>query len=342
MEKYKKLDLWIYPVTNSSLQQILEFKQNYICSIENPDCKKGSILFLYLKNKKKSGFVGYFELYSPFKKNIDIKIFRDDRLNKYTAEFKFKKIFDKPIRADLLLTIKEYRRFTYLYTNDENKINLVSELRDNFLKLFSDQSNLKIIPDIKQIEPNKKIIPDGKQKKSAKLESDPDSKKEIFPIKIKTTEPTKKIIKIDTEDSTSDIDNQPDIESASEEDEHGFIPILIIPCDNFNLNILPSEGKKKYFIEHYKTCNNCDIINNNSIELTTIFDSAKIEFITIKEQDNALLEIPLNYYYSLKKYDPADSKSQKFIRVAYINNSHELYNKCYLVTWCNKKEEIII
>ena len=110
---------------------------------------------------------------------------------------------------------------------------------------------------------------------------------------------------------------------------------MIIPCKEYNL---PKKNKEKYFKEHYKLCNRCNITNNNNKELCSIIDKAKIEIIEIVDEKDGYFDPPLDDYFLGEKHEPLDIPKYPFIRVALINNGHEIYDKCMLITWIDEKK----
>lgn len=317
MEFTKNNKLWIYILSKKTYDDYSKTNFKYISHIDNPGISKSDIILIYLKNRKSSGFSAILKLNSDFKlNNQKIKIFRDDNLNLYYSDIGDKIIFPKPVRAAILFDKNQLKFFQTRYLKDINIINKFDNQADILNKLLDIHKN-----------PNTKIQSDKK------------------PIK-KPKNPNPRISDNTSSDSQSDnnsenpdifIKNSENISDQESEDEFGYIPILILPCNSLELPKIPDINKKKYFITHYQTCQSCDIINNNNGELSSIIQEADFEFMEITQKNNAYLDIPLESYLALKKYEPLDSKSKKYIRVLYINNSHELYNGCYLITWSNKK-----
>ena len=114
--------------------------------------------------------------------------------------------------------------------------------------------------------------------------------------------------------------------------EPGYVPIMIVPCSNFQF---PKNNREKYFVTHYKTCKKCEVINNNeNTELIPILNQNNIEIFELTEDKHYYFEPALEAYFSLSNYEPADIVVRPFVRVIYVNNKHEDYNKCCLVTFC--------
>ncbi len=109
-------------------------------------------------------------------------------------------------------------------------------------------------------------------------------------------------------DKEEEEEENPEPEQESEDDtevenERGFIPILIIPCPEFEI---PLSDKSKYFREHYMRCDICEITNNNNRELSSILHKkeTKILIKNVTTEDNELVNDSLEHYFSLKKLDP--------------------------------------
>jgi hypothetical protein len=117
-----------------------------------------------------------------------------------------------------------------------------------------------------------------------------------------------------------------------EDDPNGYIPIIIVPCEEFKL---PLKNRETYFVQHYKSCNNCDITNNNNRELCSVMDKAEVEFLEIVAEKHGYFDPALDHYFGGKKFEPMGSSKYPFIRAMYINNAHDIYNKCIFITWCD-------
>jgi len=133
-----------------------------------------------------------------------------------------------------------------------------------------------------------------------------------------------------SDDSGSNEDNLSDNKTNDDNNNNGFIPIMIVPCQNYDKKLLLKN--KNYFVNHYKSCHKCDITNNNNIELGSIIDNAKIETIEIKNDKHGYFNPVLDAYLKLQNYDPIGcDEDGSFIRVIYINNDHDIYDKCLLI-----------
>ena len=110
---------------------------------------------------------------------------------------------------------------------------------------------------------------------------------------------------------------------------------MCIPCKNFKL---PNKNPKQYFINHYKKCDNCEVVNNNNRELSSIIDHANVEIFTSKSVNDEKFSGPLVDYLQIKKHTPLDYKGNKFIRITRINNNHLCYDKCFIISWIDVSE----
>ena len=135
----------------------------------------------------------------------------------------------------------------------------------------------------------------------------------------------------------------------NEDDEHknGHIPVMIITCKNFKLpkikcdiddidddgNTLDDKAKCKYIINHIKKCDDCDKINNDKSNFINFFQNSIINFEKINET-SIEYDIIVNYYHSVKKYNPfGDSIEKSTGKLYFINDDDSIYDKCILFTW---------
>ena len=86
------------------------------------------------------------------------------------------------------------------------------------------------------------------------------------------------------------------------------------------------------------TCKDCEMYNNNNnTEITSIINVAKIEMIKITDSKNKYLDAALESYYAVANHVPLSVKKYPFIRILKIDNNHEVYNGCLLMSWIIKK-----
>lgn len=110
----------------------------------------------------------------------------------------------------------------------------------------------------------------------------------------------------------------------------GQIPILMIPCINFNWE-KDTKNTVQDFKNHYKYCDKCDKTDNNNISIVSIFDNSEI---FCQELDNIhKIDKYLEYYLNLQKYSSKSEKQNNYIRIFRINKRGHIYHKCLLIIW---------
>lgn len=337
---------WIYKMSKNLVEQFENFPEMVLTSFQNYNIKKKDIILLYQKEKIKNGFIGICRASDNQALNKNIKLFKDENLNKYMIKLNFATIFDQPIKLEKIfefirMDINGYKnmssfRITYLKDMD-----CVTKLDYNGNKIVDKLFELTLLNNVIESVENKK-----KNLKKEQTKSVVNNKKTKNNVN-KIVSINKKLLKKNNIKLIDDIKNSDDdtisisssnkelelsdnLELESEKNNKGLIPILIVPCDNFKF---PIKDQKKYFKNHYLNCNNCDITNNNNLELSSVIDDAYIEIVTIIDEKDPYFDPPLESYFRLENYEPMDLKSNPFIRVSYINNGNKLYDKCLLVSW---------
>lgn len=130
----------------------------------------------------------------------------------------------------------------------------------------------------------------------------------------------------ENEDHESD-----DSDESDEEPQDELIPIMWVPCSDFDL---PEKNREKYLKEHYMKCKKCDRTNNNSIELSPYLENAMIDFEEINTKKDRLFENAMDAYLEGVGYYPPRAKTEPFVRFQFIENDHRYYEGCILITWC--------
>ena len=110
------------------------------------------------------------------------------------------------------------------------------------------------------------------------------------------------------------------------------LPNIKYDKKKFNAHNNPDiEAKCKYFSEHVMKCQNCNIINNNKLELGYILKESKMSFKEFPE-NNAELEDAIDRYQYCKKFDGFGyDLDQIHVKINYITDEDNLYNKCTLL-----------
>jgi len=296
-------NFWIYTMSSVMYNGYKNYTDNlgdgrnkYISTYSQHNIEHNDIIFIYLKNYNKSGFIGTLTVKNKQKKNNKkIKIFRDKNLNKYIIKLTQISLLDSGITInDIINVIKKdipgYR----------NKISFIRKhiCVENIIKL--NYNGEKLLKEI--YKPKNKNISTCKSKPKIKNNNIKKCKKH-----------TRKHNIID--------------------EYMGQIPIMMIPCKKFKL---PKHNKKKYFIKHFKTCNRCEKIDNNNINILTIFDNAHFDFVDVDDPYDVDIDVALKTYDEIIGYIPPNVNSFPYIRIFKIDNNHEIYNNCILISWISK------
>lgn len=133
------------------------------------------------------------------------------------------------------------------------------------------------------------------------------------------------------ENYKSDESNESDESEEEEEPQDELIPIMWVPCNDFEL---PEKNRENYLKEHYMKCKKCDRTNNNNIELSPYLEKAMIDFEEINTKKDRLFENALDAYLEGVGYYPPRAKTEPFVRFQFIENDHRYYEGCILITWC--------
>jgi hypothetical protein len=343
---------WIYNLKTANYNEYVKSKSNYITFFGEYSISKNDIIILFQKDRRGSGFIGILQATQDLDMNNNgITIFKNENLNKYYVKLKYKKLFSNLIKIDEVLSSLKIPK------NDNTGYKNASSFRSRFLKNDNTAVQMtifgkKILEKLIELsnKTNNELI---QSQKSISDESLQKSEEKIDKPKKPTIEPIKeynKVIKLkpDSEDENSDDsdifyknddnsedDNDEDEEESDEGDPNGYIPIMVIPCEEFSI---PKKDKVEYFIEHYKKCNNCDITNNNNKELCSIIDNSTVEFFELKNEKHGYFNPALDSYFKLKKYQPMSVNEYPFIRVIYIKNYHDIYHGCILIAWCDEQK----
>jgi len=339
---------WIYTLTKDNYDSFLQYKGDDINFSHKNDIVTDDIIMLFLKNNLQNGFVGILKAASnatPSK----ITIFKNNNLNKFVVKLKTKNIFDMIKVKDILIFLnynevgfKTPATFGSKFTKIHNNICDISIYGKEIVEyLLSKNQSINLASIVKSTLTSIKNM----QKYDTKLKLNSLFKNDITNYLIEDSEDNLSNSKSfensesDSESYNYNSNSKSNSESSSEESEdeleddpNGYIPIMIVPCDDFKI---PNLNEDMYIVNHYKTCKKCDVTNNNDKELCSILNHANIEFIEITDEKHAYFDPALEAYYKLKKFEPMGAENHPFVRLVYINNDHDIYNNCLLVTWCD-------
>lgn len=376
-------NFWLYCLTKNNFNNLKNYKGMYISCFLHYEVKKGDIIFIYSKEVLKNGFAGICRASKNLKLNDNNnKIFNDKNMNNYIIKLNYITLFenivkindiinyikfDKPgFRSTQSFTSKFVKKSVSLIKIDYQGETILKKLfeltteEDEETNIFLKKKKIKII-DKKNNSNNStlsgslittKSSTDSTIKTSTKSTSMDSTIKTSNSNKIKTSNSSK----IKTNDIIDDITvtgSFKELEESSENDD-GFIPILLIPCNDFKWDKM----SEKYFKKHYKLCKNCEKTNNNNnIDIGYFLDDAEIEIIDVTGEKNIDLTLTMNAYDSLSNYSPEESNetesieetinsseelseyteesddNQPFIQIIKVDNNHYLYDKCLFISW---------
>lgn len=344
-----KDNYWLYILNEHNVNEFTRYDKPYFTLPDeiwpiNENIKLGDIIIFISTNKHCSNFVGCVQLNSKviLNKNGKIKIFKDAQLNSNYVLLKFRLLCNDPVKLNTVLK--------HLNTKDEG-FTTVAKFTHNYIKKhiiicpFPSNNGKLIIKYLIQLN-NESNNDDSEEAKPTKIFTKQTKKK--IGLNKTTTESSnsskknvKKVKNVKKRQSSSDSDSyeltgsetnsRTNSEEEEQEEEKGLIPIMIIPCQDFNID--PSKNKIKYFTDHYKSCIDCVITNNNDIELGSVINNCSLEFHEITEERNSLFNPALDQYFSGNKYEPIESLEHPFVRILYINNDHDIYDKCIMICW---------
>lgn len=310
---------FIYVLSSNSVDDFIKYSKPYFTlpnneNIKNDTFKSGDIIIMILQDKSCYKFIGFVQINSGVMINTKIKIFKDIHLNYSYVTLNFRMLCNSDVKLTTLLnelkmTEKEFKTST-VFTK--------KFIKKHFIMSQIPSVNGKII--IKHLINLNEVDSESSQEEEEK---------------IKKTIKKKPIKKKQNNSSSNSDETKSDATFAyetSSEMEPGMVPIMLVPCSEFN--IADAKNKIQYFVDHYKSCNKCSYTNNNSIELGAVIDRSNFEFHDVIEEKNGYFNPALDNYLLAQNYEPLDHMEQfPFIRILYINNDHDIYNGCVLISW---------
>ena len=298
---------WLYLLPLNAINNYKSYTQYYLTFPAKPEncpvcplsLHYNDVILFFVMDDDQCGFAGYVQLNCDVMINYDKHIFDDDNLNIYYASTKHKYIFDN---------VMPFKNVIKYLDCDVKGYKNANSFKNMFIKK-------------KYYETCKSYV--------VQLTDDVQNKKIVHYLNYVHFYP--KCKKLSRDDSQSwDMSHE-----SSNGPDDGYIPILIIPCQDYDL--MKQNDKIEYFRNHYGKCKKCEVINNNNVELCAILDYAKIEYIETKSLKNDLYDYPITCYWSLTRYIPINKQYDEgpFVRILYIDNVKDVYNGCVLVCWCD-------
>ena len=248
---YPETKYWVYVLQYNHWEHLIAlFKKNkfFISSFKKYAVNKNDIIFVYQKHKAttKTGFVAVCQTSQAmtFNTGNKIKIFKDMNMNKHCVELSMVSLFNDPYRISqvdkLMKPICEDFKVNSFRTNNLKECSTFSEIKKNV-----GRSLLDVL---------------------VKLFDETDDTSDIDS---------------DTSCNNSDSESESKEESSEESDDDevlmvdGHIPILMIPCPDFEWN-KDSDITIKNLKKHYKFCSTCDKTDNNNTSILPALHSSEI------------------------------------------------------------------
>lgn len=350
------ITFWVYSLHETEWNDYLKFNATYDDHLATPNdipIKKNDVILMYLnKQHPDGGFVGITSCVQKYDEEDELeeKIFRNKHYNKYILETQPMIIFKKSIMYKELASCIDKNRpnfrnaatFKTKYVNDKKPI---MKLEFNGKNMAN---KLLIIHNVTMNTEQEMTIDDNSSDSSSDDSNDPlsisshNNHSSNDPLSEESiSDSTDKI----TDDSNSetgegDEDEGEDDDSYEHYDDMpgGCIPIHINKCKKF---AWPKSTKKKpvteldknnYFIEHYRTCTECEKINNNNIDIMGYVNEKNMEIITVDDDDDMFIETK-TYHVNDKKYKPEDFDQSPYVRVLDViteNKKHLYYNDIFI------------
>lgn len=345
----KETNFWIYLISELNWTDLCK---NYskdiflISSYEIKNVKKGDIILIFQKpsiNVKLHGFVSICQIGSDLKENKENKkIFRDINMNRFFCKIDMLENFSVPHKISQLATFikKKCNNFTTAngfsikYTSDkcERAIfyilpkDIAFGIVEVLINLTDEKSESEKSENIKH-----NSIKNNYNNSDADISSD-------------SSDSSDGDISSDNSDSDSDIDSDIDSDDSyckSDNDDvrvvHGHIPILMIPCSDFNWS-KSNEMTIKNFKTHFFNCAKCDKTDNNNCSFAVFFNKnekrCKIHCEEIIDDDQIDEKLENYYNLTLQKYE-LTGKSRKYEHIylyRFVSRSH-VYHRSILIMW---------
>ncbi len=311
------------------------------------------ILFLFCRSipkKIRGGIFGYCVLENESQvNNLNIKVFKDDLVNRCYSKIKDIKLIKDPSE---FLTLEE------LCDTGFDNIT-VKSFSNKYLKKFLLMTKIpQNIGDYIIEKYDKKYM--NYQKNKEQEVSDENELSEESSDETEVEESSNEFSNESSEESSNESSNEDEIESETnstekstnkEEDnddeeinKNGLIPIMIELCKKFKFPEIKYDKKKynnfnnpdivekcKYFKRHIFECEKCNIINNNNNDLSYLVKDSKISFREFKYTDPELDE-SIDRYQMCNKFDGFGYDVDEInIKINYITDEDNIYNNCILL-----------
>jgi hypothetical protein len=316
-----KTNYHIYILKENDCNLIMKNKDYYISFFVKNNIKKKDVVILYQKQRMKNGFYGIVQLKNDPKYNESkIKVFPDRNMNRYYTKVCFRSQFTELINPEVVIHSLSsdaigFKNVTSFKQKYVGKINALVELQLYGKKIMT-QLLIKDEELIQITETETESRKDDESEEESEEEEEEEEEEDESEEEIKEVKPKKK--------------EKSKPKSKEEIVEQGCIPIMVVPCKNFKF---PEISREAYFVNHYKSCSNCETTNNNDgLEIISILEQNNIEIYELNDYKHYYFDPALDAYYSSEIYEPPDLVIKPFARVIYINNEHDIYDKCLMIT----------
>ncbi len=337
----KKCKYWTY-ILNDDLWKILLdnlIDNKLIISVfSKKHVLENDIILIYLKSKKKSGFVGVAQVESDMMKNEEkIKIFGDLNTDKYIAKLgtihflnskrvnitKFEQIFFNSA------TYTTRNQFIGKMLIGECVLREITEIGQEMTKLILTLINEYINQD------NSEDTSEESKQTAIEIENNNKNDDSIDQSDTESSDNNDS----DNNDSDSDNESESETSSINSNDDKSVvttIPNMMVPCKKLINNIKKSKNQTKtikLILEHHSKCYECDLTdNNNKRPLQTTLNRLKIKEIIYQKNDH---EECLDAYHNLKRYP--DDENVLYCKIFWIANDPH-FSKCILFEYTSIKD----
>jgi hypothetical protein len=333
--KNQQKRIWLYVIDDRSYTEYEEYVKKsdevYLGSYYKYKIKKEDIIIFYKRNKnknKETGFIGIGICNRKAKsfQERPITIFKDNNNNRYNIllesiilmgnniEFN---IFQETIQKKYYKSIASFKRLYF------NKNMILQEIPYDIGEIIYNNIYSKYY-DLCKLQNNRE--------ENGMIEEKVENG--MIEEKVEKVERVEMIlIEEDTyyEDKDEQIrEKEREYYDDKEKNAIGNVPILIEPCKKLikkiKINSENTKTIKNIFINHYKQCKKCDVTNNGSRELSSIFNTMELEY---KEDTEENLSKYMEYYHRSEVYKIDDNR----VVINNIIDKYSIYDGCLLIIW---------
>ncbi len=303
---------WIYIMSTTIWEDYQKYDQLQVSSYSSYNIKSGDIIIFYVKNKRISGFCGVAKTSSKQKKNTSVWIFKDMNMNKYLIDLESMTTFD---------LIKLDNIYPYIKMDSVGYKNLAS-FRSKYLKGTDCMTKLDCRGDVIVTKFYDLTTPASETIKQDTQIEQVNSEDQLVEDDVVPEEQSEVQSEVQVVDQAETITN------------NNLIPIMIVLCKDFRFP--DNHDAVEYFKQHYKTCRDCDVTNNNMTELGSILNDpdTETEIIQVNEDNidtpNSDFNNILNSYHDQVGYDLGQENCVKIYCID-NNKNHDTYSNCLLI-----------